>query len=383
MAVPLSIDTAAAAVRPDAADVTAWAADQRVFISSVMGDLAAERRAVAESIAKLGAYPVWFEDFGGRDDDAQAAYLGEVGSSTIYVGILARTYGRLLPSRRSATHEEYREAERLGLRMSVWVRADEDFQGDQQSFVYEVRLFHTTGRFTTPDDLSTGVTARLRQIAAEDLSPWLKLGDTIFRAHDVRDNGKALSVRASIHTPAVVANLEGMRPGVWAGKRETHITYGGRSFAVRVRSVVTHATTARATGVEIELERATDLDRSGTAFTVSLNGQSYSFDDVTEINIRHVLFGEPPPRGLFSLGGSISDPLAQMPQTTLPTETHNAVLGLLVTESLVGSGRASRVITLRIAPKGPDGRRVVLTWAGRSDRGTLGEERTVDGLLRV
>ena len=36
-----------------------------------------------------------------RDDDADAAYLAEVGSSSIYLGILARSYGRLLQSRRS------------------------------------------------------------------------------------------------------------------------------------------------------------------------------------------------------------------------------------------------------------------------------------------
>lgn len=377
----LSIDVAAAAVRLTEADLQAWAADQRVFISSVMGDLTVERSAVAEAIAQLGAHPIWFENFGGRDDDAQDAYLGEVASSSVYLGILARTYGRLLKSRLSATHEEYREAERLGLRISVWVHADEDFQGDQRTFVDEVRLFHTTGRFTTGSDLAASVTKRLQQVAAEDLSPWLKLGDVLFRAHRVDDDGKTMIVHASVHSPRVIAILEGLRPGPWAGKRETRVTYGGRSYAVRVRTVTTRVTTARATGVEISMERASDLEKSGMAVALSINGTTYSSDDIIEIGIRRALFGEPVPRGLFSFGGEIGDPLTQMPQERLATEIHNSVLGLLITEALVSTGHASRVTRIRIAPAGPNGRRTVLTWVGRSDRGESGAERTVEGYL--
>lgn len=145
------VDRAATPAKLSDQDIASWAASERVFISSVMDELSAERAAVAEAVADIGAEPVRFEDFGGRDDDAHQAYLTEVAASTIYLGILGRTYGRLLPSRLSATHTEYREAERLGLRVSAWVRADDDRQGDQQTFLDEVRAFHTTGSFTEPD----------------------------------------------------------------------------------------------------------------------------------------------------------------------------------------------------------------------------------------
>lgn len=58
-----------------------------------------------------------FERFGGREDDAEAAYTHEVASCSIYFGILGRRYGRQLPSRFSATHTEYLAAEQRGLRM--------------------------------------------------------------------------------------------------------------------------------------------------------------------------------------------------------------------------------------------------------------------------
>ena len=66
---PLIIDLAAAAELPSSTEIHHWARDQRVFISSVMDELKTERRAVAEAIRSLGAEPVWFEEFGGRDAD--------------------------------------------------------------------------------------------------------------------------------------------------------------------------------------------------------------------------------------------------------------------------------------------------------------------------
>src|SRR5207249_2455752 len=104
---PLTIDVAAAAELPSNDEIRHWARDQRVFISSVMDELNAERKAVADAIRTLGAEPVWFEEFGVRDADPNDAYTGEVASSSIYVGILGKRYGKLLPTRFSATHTEY------------------------------------------------------------------------------------------------------------------------------------------------------------------------------------------------------------------------------------------------------------------------------------
>lgn len=377
----LVIDAAAAAAASTPAELAAWARDQRVFISSVMADLADERRAAAAAITDLGAEPVWFEAFGGRDDDPQAAYLAEVASSHVYLGILGRTYGRLLPSRLSATHEEYREAERRGLRISVWVHASEDFQGDQRTFVDEVRQFHTTGSYGSPNDLASGITARLSRIAAEELSPWCKLDDIVFRARRISDTGSAITIEATVTDPAAVAALESLRPGTWVGNRETRLTYHGRSHGVRVKSVITTTTTARTTNVEVTLERAHDLETNGMSFSVSLNSNTYSADDITAINLRRALFGEPGPRGLLSMGGSIGDPLSLLPDTPLPVELHRAVLGLLITEALIGSGRATRVTRLQIAPPGPNGRRIVVEWTSRAERGQPAGTRTVDGYI--
>ena len=127
-----------------------------------------------------------FTRFGGREDDAQAAYLHEVASSSIYVGILGRLYGRQMPSRHSATHAEYLAAEH-GLRVAVWAKDVEDREGYEESFLEEVRTFHATGRFSTPAEFAEDVDRRFRRIAAEDLAPWAKLGAVVFRARRIAE----------------------------------------------------------------------------------------------------------------------------------------------------------------------------------------------------
>src|SRR4051812_14718564 len=104
---PLIIDRAAAAEIPSADAVREWAYGKRGFISSVMAELPAERQAAADALQAVGATPIIFERFGGRDADPEDAYLGEVETSDIYIGILGRRYGRPLPTRYSATHTEY------------------------------------------------------------------------------------------------------------------------------------------------------------------------------------------------------------------------------------------------------------------------------------
>ena len=63
----LLIDRAAAAELPRDETVREWARDKRAFISSVMAELGEERAAAADGVRSVGARPVMFEEFGGRD----------------------------------------------------------------------------------------------------------------------------------------------------------------------------------------------------------------------------------------------------------------------------------------------------------------------------
>src|SRR5271163_4613942 len=133
----LLIDRAAAAELPAVDAVREWAREKRAFVSSVMTELAEERRAVAAGVRAVGLRPVMFEEFGGRDADPESAYLSEVEGSDIYIGILGKRYGKPLKTRFSATHTEYLYAEKHALRIAVWTSSATDREGHEQSFLDE------------------------------------------------------------------------------------------------------------------------------------------------------------------------------------------------------------------------------------------------------
>jgi hypothetical protein len=166
-----------------------------------------------------------FERFGGREDDAEAAYVHEVASSSIYIGILGRRYGRQLVTRFSATHTEYLAAEENGLRVAVWAKNLSDREGHAQSFLDDVQTFHTTGVFGTPEELADDVERRIRRIGSEDLAPWVKLGSVVFRARTITEKAGRVDVVAQIRDRGVLAQIEGMRSDRWGSTQERVFTY--------------------------------------------------------------------------------------------------------------------------------------------------------------
>jgi hypothetical protein len=209
----LLIDRAAAAELPSADAVREWARDKRAFISSVMTELAEERRAVSAGVRAVGLRAVMFEEFGGRDADPGGAYLAEVEGSDIYIGILGRRYGTPLKTRFSATHTEYLHAEKYALRIAVWTSAATDREGHEQSFLEEVRTFHVVPSFRTIADLQRQVEERMGAIAAEDLAPWCKLGNVVFRS----------STTVLLNNQRRLAQQTGQQGSCWRRYRATWI----------------------------------------------------------------------------------------------------------------------------------------------------------------
>jgi hypothetical protein len=269
----LVVDRMSSARRLTDDELRTWAESQSVFISSVMAELATERRALASMIEGLGATPVLFEDFGGRDEGAQEAFLSGVARSDIYLGVVADRYGAMTPTGRSATHQEYREAVRLDKRISVWVRDESaNRQGDARDFVEEVRVFHTTGSFTDTDDLVRRVRARLVEIAAEDLAPWVKLGVVVFRADRVTDHGTQVQVEATVRDPAAAEALAALRSDQWRRAEPVAFNDHITSRRVRVEGVTATRTARSSQGFIIEL--AVDGQPPSSLMRMAVNGRS-------------------------------------------------------------------------------------------------------------
>ncbi len=351
----LLVDRAAAASRPDEEAIRDWAADQRVFISSVINGYKEYREAAVAAVDTIGAEPVWWERFGGRDSDPNAAYLAEVRSSAVYVGLLGARYGRPLPDRYSATHQEYREAEREGLRTSVWAQEGVEREGPQQSFFEEVRAFGMTGSYSTPEELQAGLEKRLREIAAEDLSPWVKLGGMMFRATEIVERGAAIVVKATIRDQAMVAAIRALSEG--SGRRSMLFSYADRTVVAEVRTVT--ATTRAGRGVDFEIELKASPVREPQRMTFN----NVPWADLTAQAVRIAFFAEPNPHGM--MGGhfaSISDPFPALAAAGVAEEAVRPITRLLISEILIVERGVQRLTSFQLGRDVGGRRRLRLGW---------------------
>ena len=347
-----------------------------------MSELPRERQAAAEAVGAIGGTPVMFEQFGGRDADPEDAYLAELETSEIYIGILGRRYGKQLPSRFSATHTEYLHAEKRGLRIAVWCLKTSDREGHEESFLTEVRVFHVVPEFVTPENLRTQIEERLRTIAAEDLAPWCKLGNIVFRATEVADDGHDLRVVARVRSDDVAHALEEMRGSNFSRGSDAQFTWSRRSRMIRVAAVQTTSTSARSKTMRLQLESREDSrDHS---WEISTSG--YSADDLTEAGLRTALFGTRHPLAGQHLEfiGQIGDPLAALRAARVPDEIVRPLAELMFVDTIVGTGRAARVTEFRLGTAVRGTRRLVAAWQPpRRYSNEPSKARLIEGDVRI
>lgn len=383
----LIVDRAAAAVQLSLDDVRAWASGKRVFISSVMDGLEAERRAVADAIRDLGADPICFEEFGARDQDPEQAYLSEVDLSDAYVGILGSRYGRQdAVTGYSATHAEYLRAIDRGLRLGVWVMGVEDMAGHQRDFLSEVRTYFTTESVDGAEMLASRVASRLEKIAAEDLSPWCKVGNVVFRARSIRDDGTDLIVDAQVRDRDVLHQLQALRPDGFRAAQIVDVSFADAAVVARPVSVESEVVSGASTSLIITLTRQ-DSQRGLGALgdsSYSTGTSTYTPADLTEIGLRTALFGAPNPLGEMGFMAEVPDVTGGLLQAATTEENLRSILRLVLVEALVGTGRASRIVQLLLGPRAADGsRRLRLEWEEPSRYGQPGSRRSVEGMAHL
>jgi len=362
---PLTVDVAAAAPRLPDVEFAAWADSQTVFLSSVMGELAVERQQVAHALEAAGFRVRWFEQFGGRDDGAQHAYLTEVRAATLYLGMLGDEYGALLAEGSyagfSPTHAEYLEAREAGKRITFWAREpDAGREGHARKFLDEVRTFHVTGGFTHADDLTAGLLRRLREVAVEDLSPWVKLGDTVLRSIRVTARAKEVVVEARVYDRAVLGALQKAagHGDQWARAEDLAFTFFDQSGHGRITDLAVASTSSAFADLTI----AVSFDPTGKDFMRMSTG-GLSADDIVERSLRTALLGEAVPAALHDFGlGRVDDPWSELTQVRVSEDSVRSLARLLLVEYLVGGGRASAVERFDLGPLHAGRRRVELAY---------------------
>src|SRR5947207_11915184 len=93
----------------------------RVFTSSTLGELAAERAAARRAITRLHLVPVWYES-GARPHPPRSMYRAYLEQSQVFVGIYWQRYGWVAAGMEiSGLEDEYRLAAAAGKPMLLYL----------------------------------------------------------------------------------------------------------------------------------------------------------------------------------------------------------------------------------------------------------------------
>jgi hypothetical protein len=323
---PLLIDQRAATAPISESDIHAWGARQRVFVSSLITDMRAERAVVRRAIESVGATPIMFEDLGGRDTSAEEAYLSGVRTADIYVGVLGSRYGVALATGYSATHAEYVEAERSGLRMALFVQEGVAMEGPQQDLVAGARNSYTTSPWSSLEELERRVANRLREIAA---------------------------VRATVRDRTVFAELRQMADR----KETTRFATTWQAESAQVTSLESDAQSANRIEVTVGLSVRAN---SGTSMRMSING--LSAEELARRSLSDGLFGtQTLPQDLFAMSKPV-DPLSPLRGRGLADDIVRPIAHLLIAEHLLLGEEAATIDDFRLGPRRNGARLLSVTW---------------------
>jgi predicted ATPase/class 3 adenylate cyclase len=135
----------------------------RVFISSTLGELAAERAAARRAIARLHLVPVWYES-GARPHPPRSMYQAYLAQSQVFVGIYWQRYGWVAPGMEiSGLEDEFRLA--AGKPMLLYLkRPAPDIEPRLAAFFDSIRAAGTVSYRTF------GTARELDRLLADDLA---------------------------------------------------------------------------------------------------------------------------------------------------------------------------------------------------------------------
>lgn len=139
-------------------------------------------------------------------------------------------------------------------------------------------------------------------------------------------------------------------------------TWSGRSNHVKVTEVNVTATAGKSKRFRLELE--VEEHQREAIFDVSVGNKTP--DDLTEIGLRSVLFGERDPvsdrNSGFGFLAGMDDPLQPLRDNPVSEEIIRPLTELMLTELLVGSGRAECIREFRLGVSASGQRSLSLTW---------------------
>ncbi|NYH50056.1 DUF4062 domain-containing protein [Xanthomonas arboricola] len=137
----------------------------KIFISSLITGMEAERAAVKQAIELLGHQAIMAEDFGARASSPQVACLNGVREADLVILVLGPRYGAKQAGGVSATHEEVYEA-RNRKPLLMFVQSGMEAEPDQADLIREIGNWQggqLWDGFVSADELGQKATRAIHQ----------------------------------------------------------------------------------------------------------------------------------------------------------------------------------------------------------------------------
>lgn len=280
-----------------------WLEGREIFVSSRMDDeMEPFRQSVRSALQEWGASPVMWEDVAPSDAPAERSYLDGVDRSSLFVLLIGTRYGAADASGYSPIHKEWNHASdrsipRLVFTHSSVERAERD--GRLNDLLDSMRSRVSTRDFADSEELVDVLEGRLRDLAARQLSAWVKLGQIVFPGRVCQESGErggtSYLVEATVRDGAVRRAVSGLQTRAGGGVSADRLTWPDQTHPVRVQSVGVSTSVANEADVEIgcALPRNYHGPASGSmmgAMGVSLGGAGPV--DQVELWARRALFSE-------------------------------------------------------------------------------------------
>lgn len=289
-----------------------WMNGRPVFVSSRMDEeMEPARQAVRGWLKGWGAQPVMWEEVTPRDQHPESAYLEGVERSSVYVLLAGRSYGAADETGYSPTHKEGVRAAEIGLPRLVFEDArvrPAERDGRLNDWLRSLYAQVSAARYHDPEELTRRLELRLREIAAAQETPWIKLGNLVFpgSVSRRRDGYRAeYRVEARIRDGRVrraVSELGGWSQGIHADR----LTWGSDTREVRVESVEMET---RSTSEEIASIRCVTPDQArGSHYGMGMTINGLGPSEQAEIWVRRTVLGENVEVGRSSLLASMLEP---------------------------------------------------------------------------
>jgi hypothetical protein len=284
-----------------------WMDQRRIFISSPIDDeMRPLRAAVAAYLRREGATPVAWEEITSRNRGPEDAYLDGVEQSGIFILIAGAHYGVTDETGYSAIQQEANRAKELDLPRLLFesgALSRADRAAPLNDWIDSLYSELSVTRYTTAEELVLRLDRRLKEFASQQETYWIKLGALVFPGsvfQRSRQDGTEFLIKATLRDPSVRHVVSGLGNvsafGPYRGGRDTQLTWGIATHAVRIANFKARATSTPIDDVEISCTKIGDPAQSGVALrggTFTAGGRPFDLADQVRDWADQALYGLP------------------------------------------------------------------------------------------